>query len=502
MARLAILLAMMFLPAAAAMGAALSGLEQMEVKTYAELREVERYQLKIAEKHYLAEEYATARDEYEKFSTLYEKSAGAAYAQLMWSHCQVKLRNVNTALRDGFQSVIEYWPDSREALLAAFLIARSYRDIGEVQKAEVAYEKFITTHPKDPMITLARVEMLEMAKKAKQEEKRMKLLQLIAFSSPESEGNKGHVANAKRELAQIHIGNGKMDEALTTLATLYEGAELSRQVYELSAGIIGHWMGDEKTKVKGLALADTVLAMLTKSVPEDLKEEKSRALARDLYYRMAGAYQHSGRTQEILKTYETMSKLFGSDDEILGKMAEFYKGQKQRDKARAIYEKLENQIAGQLEIAKMWREDGQHDKAIEIYRALMVKDAPKANDYLAAIADCYEQTERYALAIQTYRQVDRFPSTHFAMARCHRKLKQFSEAITLYGQAKADQGSAPDAALQIGYTYEEDGKTESAIKAFQQTCKVYPTSSQASQAHAHLQDKYKITVTLGGAKEE
>ncbi len=493
---------MMFLPAAAALGAALTGLEQMEVNTFAELREVERYQLKIAEKHYLAEEYATARDEYEKFLTLYEKSRGAAYAQLMWSHCQVKLRNVNTALREGFQSVIEYWPDSREALLASFLMARSYRDIGEVQKAEVAYEKFIALHEKDPMITLARVELLEMAKKAKSEEKRMKLLQLIAFSSPASEGNKGHVANAKRELAQIQIGNGKMDEALTTLSTMCEGAELSRQVYELSAGIIGHWMGNEKTKAKGLALADTVIAMLMKSVPEDLKEDKARALARDLYCRMAGAYHHSGRTQEIIKTYETMSKLFGSDDEILGKMAEFYKGQKQRDKARAIYAKLENQIAGQLAIAQMWREDGQHDKAIEIYRELMVKDATKASDYLAAIADCYEQTERFALAIQTYRQVDRFPSTHFAMARCHRKLKQYSEAITLYGQAKADNGSAPDAAIQIGYTYEEEGKTEPAIKAFQQTCKAYPTSSQASQAHAHLQDKYKITVTLGGAKED
>jgi tetratricopeptide (TPR) repeat protein len=286
------------------------------------------------------------------------------------------------------------------------------------------------------------------------------------------------------------------------LSTLYQDAELSRQVYELSTGIIGHWNNDEKTKAKALKLADTVIAMLMKSVPEDLKSEKTRAVAKDLYFRTAGAYHVSGRAQEILKTYESMVKLFGSDDEILGKMAEFYKGQKQRDKARGIYEKLENQIAGQLEIAKMWREDGQHDKAIEIYRALMVKDAPKANDYLAAIADCYEQSERYALAIQTYRQVDRFPSTHFAMARCHRKLKQFSEAITLYGQAKADNGSAPDASLQIGFTYEEDGKTEPAIKAFQQTCKAYPTSSQASQAHAHLQDKYKINVTLGGAKEE
>lgn len=302
MARLAIVLAMMFLPAAAALGAALTGLEQMEVNTFAELREVERYQLKIAEKHYLAEEYATARDEYEKFLTLYEKSRGAAYAQLMWSHCQVKLRNVNTALREGFQSVIEYWPDSREALLASFLMARSYRDIGEVQKAEVAYEKFITLHEKDPMITLARVELLEMAKKAKSEEKRMKLLQLIAFSSPASEGNKGHVANAKRELAQIQIGNGKMDEALTTLSTMCEGAELSRQVYELSSGIIGHWMGNEKTKAKGLALADTVIAMLMKSVPEDLQEGKLKTVARGLYYRIAGAYHHSGRTQEIIKT--------------------------------------------------------------------------------------------------------------------------------------------------------------------------------------------------------
>lgn len=493
---------MMFLPAAASLGAALTGLEQMEVTTFAELREVERYQLKIAEKHYLAEEYATARDEYEKFLTLYEKSRGAAYAQLMWSHCQVKLRNVNTALREGFQSVIEYWPDSREALFASFLMARSYRDIGEVQKAEAAYDQFIARNEKDPMITLARVELLEMARKANQEEQRLKLLKLIAFSSPESEENKGHSANARRELAQIQIGNDALGEALTTLSGLYEGQELSRQVYELAAGIMGTWCGDEKTKPKGLKLADTVISMLMKSVPEDLADEKSRPLARDLYFRVAGAYHYSGRPSDILKTYETMTKLFGADDEILGKMAEFHKGQKQRDKARAIYSRMENQIGGQSEIARMWREEAQYDKAIEIYRALMIKDGAKSADYLSAIAECYEASSRFALAIQTYRQVDRFPATHFAMARCHRQLKQYNEAVTLYGQAKADQASAPDASLQIGYTYEEEGKADSAIKAFQQTCKVYPTSSQASQAHAHLQDKYKITVTLGGAKEE
>ena len=43
---------------------------------------------------------------------------------------------------------------------------------------------------------------------------------------------------------------------------------------------------------------------------------------------------------------------------------------------------------------------------------------------------------------------------------------------------------------------------ENAIKWFQQTCKLYPKNSRASQAHAHLQNKYKISVTLGGANEK
>ena len=46
------------------------------------------------------------------------------------------------------------------------------------------------------------------------------------------------------------------------------------------------------------------------------------------------------------------------------------------------------------------------------------------------------------------------------------------------------------------------GGKENAIKWFQHTCKLYPKNSRASQAHAHLQNKYKISVTLGGANEK
>ena len=84
-----LLLALLFSPL---LPAALSDLEQIDLKTFEKMREVERYQLKIAEKHYTKGDFKLALTEYEKFITLYEKSPGAPYAQLMWSHCQLKLK--------------------------------------------------------------------------------------------------------------------------------------------------------------------------------------------------------------------------------------------------------------------------------------------------------------------------------------------------------------------------------------------------------------------------
>ena len=133
--------------------AKLSWLEQIQVETFAELRELERFQLKAAEAFYTKSEFAAAAAEYEKFITLYESSPGAAYAQLMWSHCQVRQRKVYTAIRDGFRSVIDYWPESHEAKLSAYLIGQSYKSIGEVKKAEAAYGKAPPAQPVRPTTT-------------------------------------------------------------------------------------------------------------------------------------------------------------------------------------------------------------------------------------------------------------------------------------------------------------------------------------------------------------
>ena len=117
---------------------ALSDLEQIPVATFEKMREVERYQLKIAEKHYTNKNFKVALAEYEKFLTLYEKSPGAPYAQLMWSHTMVALKKPKTAMREGFQSVIDYWPESHAATVAAYCIGDAYRKMGEVKSAQKA----------------------------------------------------------------------------------------------------------------------------------------------------------------------------------------------------------------------------------------------------------------------------------------------------------------------------------------------------------------------------
>jgi TolA-binding protein len=147
-------------------------------------------------------------------------------------------------------------------------------------------------------------------------------------------------------------------------------------------------------------------------------------------------------------------------------------------------------------------EDGKINDAIGVYRKLIEIDGDHADDHLWAIASCYEKLADWKKAIATYRQIDRFPDNHFRMAACHRQLKEQSEAIVLYNQIKVVDNAAPEATLQIGFTYEEAKEKEKAIRTFQLTCKRFPKSEQASKAHAHLQNEYNINVTLGGAEEE
>ena len=170
---LAILIAL-FTPARSE-AARLSYLEQMPLEAFAKLREIEKHQLKIAEKFYLKGEHKAAAAEYDKFLTLYERSSGGPCSLLMWAHCQVKIRLVNTAVRDGFQSVIDYWPESHEAVVSSFMIAKCHLLNGEPGKADKAFAQLADDFPKHSLATLSRVEMLGIATSRKDQERQIEL---------------------------------------------------------------------------------------------------------------------------------------------------------------------------------------------------------------------------------------------------------------------------------------------------------------------------------------
>ena len=126
-------------------------LDEMSLDRWEKLREVERYQLNIAEKYYKEKKYDVAMSEYEKYLSLYERSDAASFVQLKWSLCLNQLRKQNTAIKEGFQSVIDYWPESVDAPKASYLIGKTYFDIGRLSLGKQSYRQTIADYPKDPV---------------------------------------------------------------------------------------------------------------------------------------------------------------------------------------------------------------------------------------------------------------------------------------------------------------------------------------------------------------
>jgi TolA-binding protein len=477
-------------------GAALTSLQQIGIATFEKMREVERYQIKIAEKHFLKKDYKTALSEYEKFLILYENSPGAPYAQLMWSHTMMALKKPKTALREGFQSVIDYWPDSPEATIAAYCMADAYRTMGEVKPAREAFRFLIREYPEHEIALRARQDLLHYARLHQDREEQLALLNELTFKLERTETSREACVQACHELAELHCLAGRLEEGKKALATTYTGPALFDEVFKLSRKAMQHLLKDPATGAAARKLGDELIATLRAEA-----KERPELTIRFLYEE-AALHTTLSRPAETLRVYREIGERFGIDDTLRGHIASWHLAREQREEARRVYREFDNEVEGLKNLASLLLEEGKIEEAIELYRKMIEIDGENAGDHLWTIAGCYEKLSDWNKAIACYRQVDRFPADYFALANCHRKLGEGQEALVLYQQIKVVDQSAPEASLQIGFTYEELEEKEKAIRIFQLTCKRYPKSSQASRAHAHLQNKYKINVTLGGTERE
>ncbi len=519
-------------------GAVAERLDELPLDRWKELREVERYQLNIAEKYYREKNWKVALAEYEKFLTLYERSVGAPYGQLKWSLCQVQLRKLNTAIKEGFQSVIDYWPESPEAIAAAYYIGQSYKDMGEVRKAKTAYQAVLDEHPQHLAAALAAVDFVDLTMIDDDIKKRLELWKLLTFEMPRTRESQRACETASRSLAAYDFEFAAFDEGVAALATTYSEPQLPTQVVSVVRAPLGRLVADDKRRLQGEKLADQTAAWLQAQAPAAGTTDEAKQAARQHGYLVADVRTAAREAEQVAETYEQILSKLGNDDETLGRYAAWLRSNSQFAEARRQYARFTDAIEGQRLIGDSFRQEQNYDAAISAYQANLARDvengarwheqiaatyrsAKKYNEAIAvyeqllksdpqqtekwlwATATTYRDAGKYKEAIGYYRQCNNFPNNYSEMAACHRAMKDYQEAIILYGQIV---GGAPNSAawamLQIGHTQEQAGNKELAIKAFQQVCKSYPKASYASQAHAHLQNKYKITVTLGGGTDK
>ncbi len=513
-------------------------LDVMSLERVKQLREVERYQLEVAEKYYREKNWKVALAEYEKYLSLYEKSDGASYCQLKWSLAQCELRKQNTAIKEGFQSVIDYWPDSPDAIAAAYYIGHTYKSIGQNKEAKKAYREVLSKHAEHLVAVYAMNDLIEIAGLENDDATRLQLWKKLTFETPRKGAANNLCQNASRELATHLFHAGAFDDGVSALTTTYKDAQLAPHVVQYVRQPIANLVSQSDTKAKGEKLADAAISWLRANAPTDLTMPPAKQAAQDAWFATADLHYAAQRADKVPAVYEEMTKKFGANDALLGRLAVWYKQQKRWDEARATYRRFQDANEGINQAAYSFREESRPDDAVPLYRQLVGQDPERKVQWKNEIASTYRGARKFKEAIDVYhelegddlanigkwrweiactyrdagqlaeaigyfRQCDNLPENLKQMAACHRQLKQYKEAVGLYNQVVAAYpDSAAWALLQSAYAREEAGETEPAIKVFQSVCKRFPKDQHASVAHAHLQNKYKISVTLGGAKDE
>ncbi len=465
------------------LAASAAGLDELPLDRWARLGENDRYQMNVAEKYYREQNWKAALSEYEKFLSLYEKSEGAPFAQLKWSMCQANLRKQNTAIKDGYQSVIDYWPDSPEAASAAYLIAKTYKDMAETKQAKKAYAKVLSDYPGTLVAMLTRVDLADIARVEGDHKKRLALLNEVVFNT-EHKGDFAPVANEIGKVLAVQMFyQGDFAAGLKSLATSVPEHEQPNYLMVYIRQPIQDLVNSKENKATGHKLADAADAFLRSRLPGALQDDQQKNAYRQLNYWIAEIETSAGRPDKADEAFTRDSEKRRHGRRNAARRAEWLKQIGRRDEARVVFGQMKNAIEGQSQIAHSFREESKQGQAIPIYQQLIASDPSNTGRWSWELAHAYRESNQFKEAIDVYRQCDRFPEDVQQMAYCYRRLGDVKESVAMYQQVLAGAPQlAPWALLEIARTYEEGGQKDTAVKMFQQVCKRYPKSGEASQA--------------------
>jgi TolA-binding protein len=473
----------------------------LSLDRWGKLREVERYQLQVAEKFFREANWKAAQDEYEKFVELYEKSAAASYAQLQYAECLRRQKQVNAAIKDGYQAVLDYWPDAPDAPWADYAIALAHRSAGDVEKARARYQAVISERASHFVATRSKVDLAAMARELGQTEAYIAALGDLVFDTPRNKENTPIIHHSARELAGVQFAAANFEAGMTALETAHQKDDLLHQMRNHLIGPLHSLRGDKAGK--GTQLVEAAVKRVLDAAPLQLDTDADKSRWASLRHIIAQLYRAAAQGPKAIAIYQDMMKTLGENDGLWGEVGDTQAEMGQHAESRATYGRFKDPIAGLVRIAGSYRRENKLPEAIDVYRQLMARDADHAKQWQWEIAELTYALGKYRDALAIFRQVDLPPRDLQRISDCHRALKEWDEAIVILRQVQATyKDLAPWALLQIGYCQEGKGEKDPAINTFKTVCKLYPRTGEASVAHQHLEADYKITVTLGGVKGE
>ena len=475
----------------------INALSEFPLSLRKKIREVEKYQWNIAEKYYIKGDYKVAAGEYEKYLKLYERSLAAPYAQLKWSNCQVRLKKLNTAIKDGYQSVIDYWPESPAAISARFLIGRTHKQMGEMKAAKRVLNEVVKKHPKHDVAVYALVEMIDIAGVEKDATGRVTLWKQLTYDIPRDKGKaarrssrNGLCAAAAVNLAKHHFSEGAFDDGVKAIETTYPEIANARQRYDRVDYVvysvrpaIGSFMRDTKTKAQGKKLADRAISYVEKQIPTDLSDAAANTRARQYLDYVVSLHSDVGRDAEALKTYQKMLTLFKNADSILGNMASWLEQRRRYEEARKAYGQYADKLAGANRVAQSYLNQASSywssgkrslavtfsQRAADAYGQVPAKEKPDVIKSKANRASAFRSASYYSR-----RSGKAVPAKNFD-----------NEAIAIYQQLiKDDPGKSQSWRMEIARTYRNAGDYKNAIANYRQCGDVFPTS-QIEMAGCH-----------------
>lgn len=137
------------------------------------------------------------------------------------------------------------------------------------------------------------------------------------------------------------------------------------------------------------------------------------------------------------------------------------------------------------------------DKAVPLADKL-ISSPQFAAEAIWLKADLLFELRQYQNAIAVYQQSDRAPDNYWRIAECHRKLKQYDQALAQLREIEGffkQKDNDSRAALAIADVYRDKGEDKQYIAALRGVMKKYPKSPQSSEAHQRLE---KLGVRIGG----